>query len=192
MFNARRPDRYPAAVLVAKGEDDVIAGVRLARDRDLKVSVRAGGHSWAAWSVRDDVLLIDLGRIREMAYDPDTGIATASPAVKGGAELVPFLTSHGRAFPGGHCPSVGIGGFLLQGGQGWNSRKYGWACENVAAIDVVTADGELIRADEDQNSDLLWAARGAGPGFFGRDHPVPPAHVSAPARDDPRHLDVRA
>ena len=129
--------------------------------------MRAGGHSWAAWSVRDDVLLIDLGRMREMAYDPDTGIATASPAVKGGAELVPFLTSHGRAFPGGHCPSVGIGGFLLQGGQGWNSRKYGWACENVAAIDVVTADGELIRADEDQNSDLLWAARGAGPGFFG-------------------------
>ena len=142
--------------------------------------MRAGGHSWAAWSVRDDVLLIDLGRMREMAYDPATGIATASPAVKGGAELVPFLTSHGRAFPGGHCPSVGIGGFLLQGGQGWNSRKYGWACENVAAIDVVTADGGLIRADEDQNSDLLWAARGAGPGFFGvitrfhlRTYPLP-------------------
>ena len=110
--------------------------------------MRAGGHSWAAWSVRDDALLIDLGRMREMTYDPATGIATASPAVKGGAELTPFLTSHGRAFPGGHCPSVGIGGFLLQGGQGWNSRKYGWACENVAAIDVVTADGELIRADE--------------------------------------------
>lgn len=180
VFNARRPDRYPAAVLLAVGEDDVVAGVQLARDRDLRVSVRAGGHSWAAWSVRDDVLLIDLGRMREMAYDPDTGIATASPAVKGGAELVPFLTSHGRAFPGGHCPSVGIGGFLLQGGQGWNSRKYGWACENVAAIDVVTADGELIRADEDQNSDLLWAARGAGPGFFGvitrfhlRTYPLP-------------------
>ena len=180
MFNARRPDRYPAAVLLAEGEDDVVAGVRLARERGLKVSVRAGGHSWAAWSVRDDVLLIDLGRMREMAYDPATGIATASPAVKGGAELVPFLTSHGRAFPGGHCPSVGIGGFLLQGGQGWNSRKYGWACENVAAIDVVTADGELIRADEDQNSDLLWAARGAGPGFFGvitrfhlRTYPLP-------------------
>ena len=85
---------------------------------DLKVSVRAGGHSWAAWSVRDDVLLIDLGRIREMAYDPDTGIATASPAVKGGAELVPFLTSHGRAFPGGHCPSVGIGGLPPPGRAG--------------------------------------------------------------------------
>jgi FAD/FMN-containing dehydrogenase len=182
VFNARRSDRYPAAVLFADGDDDVVAGVRLARDRGLKVSVRAGGHSWAAWSVRDDALLIDLGRMRETTFDPDTGIATASPAVKGGAELVPFLTSHGRAFPGGHCPSVGIGGFLLQGGQGWNGRKYGWACENVAAIDVVTADGELIRADEEQNADLLWAARGAGPGFFGvitrfhlRTYPLPRA-----------------
>ncbi len=182
VFNARRPERYPAAVLLAESDDDVVAGVRLARDRGLQVSVRAGGHSWAAWGLRDETLLIDLGLMREMSYDPGTGTATASPAVKGGAELVPFLTSHGRAFPGGHCPSVGIGGFLLQGGQGWNSRKYGWACENVAAIDVVTADGELIRADEEHNSDLLWAARGAGPGFFGvvtrfhlRTYPLPRA-----------------
>ena len=154
--------------------------------------MRAGGHSWAAWSVRDDALLIDLAGMREMTYDPGTGIATASPAVKGGAELVPFLTSHGRAFPGGHCPSVGIGGFLLQGGQGWNSRKYGWACENVAAIDVVTADGELIRADEEQNSDLLWAARGAGPGFFGVVTRFHLRTYPAAAGDDPRHVDVRA
>ena len=118
VFNSRRPERYPAAVLLAGSDDDVVAGVRLARDRGLQISVRAGGHSWAAWSVRDDAILIDLGRIREMTYDPATGIATANPAVKGGAELVPFLTSQGRAFPGGHCPSVGIGGFLLQGGQG--------------------------------------------------------------------------
>ena len=60
-----------------------------------------------------------------------------------------------------------MGGFLLQGGQGWNSRRYGWACENVVAIDVVTADGELVRAAEDEHEDLLWAARGAGPGYFG-------------------------
>ncbi len=167
VFNARRPDRFPAGVLLAETEADVVAGVKLARERGLQVSVRAGGHSWAAWSVRDDALLIDLGLMREMGFDPATGIAWANPAVKGGAELTPYLTSQGRAFTGGHCPSVGIGGFLLQGGQGWNCRKYGWACEQIAAIDVVTADGELIRADESQNSDLLWAAKGAGPGFFG-------------------------
>ena len=167
VFNARHPDRYPAGVLLAESEQDVVYGVRLARERGLKVSVRSGGHSWAAWSVRDDALLIDLGGMREMTYDPDTEIAAVSPAVQGGAELTPFLRGHGRAFTGGHCPSVGLGGFLLQGGQGWNSRKYGWACEQVVAIDVVTADGELVHADETENTDLLWAARGAGPGFFG-------------------------
>ena len=167
IFNARRPDRRPAGVLLAESEDDVVLGVRLARERGLKVSVRAGGHSWAAWSLRDDALLIDLGAMREMSFDPATGIATARPAVKGGAELTPFLTDHGRVFTGGHCPGVGLGGFLLQGGQGWNSRRCGWACENVVGIDVVTADGELVHADSEENSDLLWAARGAGPGFFG-------------------------
>ena len=182
VFNARRPDRFPAGVLLAAGEADVVEGVRIARERGLAVSVRSGGHSWAAWSVRDDALLIDLGAMREMAYDPETGVVTANPAVKGGAELTPFLRTHGRAFPGGHCPSVGLGGFLLQGGQGWNSRKHGWACESVVGIDVVTADGELVHADERENADLLWAARGAGPGFFGvitrfhlRTYPLPAA-----------------
>ena len=165
VFNARRPERRPAAVLLAADERDVAAGVRLAGEEGLKVSVRAGGPSWASWSVRDDALLIDLGRMRDMTYDPATGIATANPAVKGGEELTPFLDRHGRVFTGGHCPSVGLGGFLLQGGQGWNSRRHGWGCQNVVAVDVVTAGGELLRADETQNSDLLWAARGAGPGY---------------------------
>ena len=167
VFNARRPDRFPAGVLLAKSEGDVAAGVRLARERGLRVAVRAGGHSWAAWSLHDDALLIDLGGMREMTFDPATGIAAASPAIKGGAELTPFLTGHGRVFTGGHCPGVGLGGFLLQGGQGWNSRHHGWACENVVGIDVVTADGRLIHASEGENPDLLWAARGSGPGFFG-------------------------
>ena len=165
VFNARHPQRFPAAILQAADEDDVVAGVRLARDEQLQVAVRSGGHSWAAWSVRDDSLLIDLGAMREMSYVAATGIATVNPAVRGGAEFAPFLASRGRAFPGGHCESVGLGGFLLQGGQGWNSRSWGWACENVVAVDVVTADGEMVRADEHQNRDLYWAARGAGPGF---------------------------
>jgi hypothetical protein len=168
VFNARRPaDRTPAAVLRAVSEQDVVEGVRLALERGWQVAVRSGGHSWAAWSVRRDALLIDLGEFREMAYDESTGIVTATPSVKGGDELNPFLGEFGRFFNGGHCPSVGIGGFLLQGGQGWNARGWGWAAENIVAIDVVTADGELVRADETRHSDLFWAARGAGPGFFG-------------------------
>jgi hypothetical protein len=167
VFNARRPAREPAAVLFASGEQDLIDGVKLARASGWKVSVRSGGHSWAAWSVRDDALLIDLGGFREMSYDPATEIVSVTPSVQGGAELRPFLASHGRFFAGGHCPTVGLGGFLLQGGQGYNARGWGWAAEQIAAIDVVTADGELVRASAGENADLFWAARGAGPGFFG-------------------------
>jgi FAD/FMN-containing dehydrogenase len=167
VFNARHPDRFPTAILQATNDDDVVAGVQLARDEHLQVAVRSGGHSWAAWSVRDDSLLIDLSAMREMSYDATTHIATVNPAVRGGTEFAPFLKLHGRAFPAGHCESVGLGGFLLQGGQGWNSRNWGWACENVVAVDVVTADADLVRADEYENSDLYWAARGAGPGFPG-------------------------
>ena len=67
----------------------------------------------------------------------------------------------------GHCASVGLGGYLLQGGQGWNGRSRGWACQSVTGLDVVTADGRLVHADAEANPDLLWAARGAGPGFPG-------------------------
>jgi FAD/FMN-containing dehydrogenase len=167
VFNRRRPDRRPQAILLATSEDDIVAGVLLAIDEGWQVAVRAGGHSWPVWSVRDQTLLIDLGNFREMSYDPTTQIASATPSVKGGAELSPYLAEQGRFFPGGHCPTVGIGGFLLQGGQGWAARGLGWAAEWVEAIDVVTADGRLVRADAGQNSDLFWAARGAGPSFPG-------------------------
>jgi FAD/FMN-containing dehydrogenase len=166
VFNGRKPARYPTAILKAICEEDVIAGVRLARERGLKVSVRSGGHSWSAWSVREDALLIDLAGLREISLDEDAMMARVSPSVTG-EELNSRLHPYGLFFPGGHCPTVGLGGFLLQGGMGWNCRGWGWACENIQAIDVVTASGELLRADESQNADLLWAARGAGPGFFG-------------------------
>jgi FAD/FMN-containing dehydrogenase len=167
IFNGRRPGRQPAAVLFAETDDDIVEGVRLARRNGWSVSVRSGGHSWAAWSVRDDALLIDLGLLRDIELDEASGIVSARPAVMGGDELDPFLEARGRFFNGGHCPSVGIGGFLLQGGQGWLARGWGWAAEKVVAIDVVTAAGELVRADATTNADLYWAARGSGPGFPG-------------------------
>ena len=167
VFNARRPDRHPAAVLEVADSQDVVAGVRLAAERGWTVSVRSGGHSWAAWSLHDDALLLELGALNDLEYDSATGIVSAGPATKGALELAPYLQERGRAFPGGHCATVALGGFLLQGGQGWNSRARGWACESVVGIDVVTAAGELVRADAHRNRDLFWAARGAGPGFPG-------------------------
>jgi FAD/FMN-containing dehydrogenase len=132
-----------------------------------KIAIRAGGHSWAAWSVRDEGILLDLKHLNKIKFNKKTKIAQVQPAVKGGMELNPFLKEHGRMFCGGHCPTVGVGGFLLQGGQGWNASGWGWAAEYIVAIDVVTAEGELVRADATQNQDLYWASRGAGPGFFG-------------------------
>jgi FAD/FMN-containing dehydrogenase len=167
VFNHRRPDRRPAAVLLAETYDDVVAGVRLARERGWQIAPRSGGHSWAAWGLRTDALMIDVHRLKAIELDDETGVAIVDSGVKGGEELAPFLAERGRMFHGGHCPTVGVAGFLLQGGQGWCARGWGWAAEAVVAIDVVTAEGELVRADAEQNSDLYWAARGAGPGFFG-------------------------
>jgi FAD/FMN-containing dehydrogenase len=145
----------------------VVAGVRLARERGWQIAPRSGGHSWAAWGLRTDALMIDVHRLKAIELDDETGVAIVDSGVKGGEELAPFLAERGRMFHGGHCPTVGVAGFLLQGGQGWCARGWGWAAEAVVAIDVVTAEGELVRADAEQNSDLYWAARGAGPGFFG-------------------------
>ena len=141
--------------------------------------------------MRDGALLIDLGGLRELTYDPATGSRRRARRCRAASSSTPFLAAHGRMFTGGHCESVGLGGFLLQGGQGWNSRRWGWGCENVVAVDVVTADGELVHADADENADLFWAARGAGPGFFGV---VTRFHLRThPARADvPRHAGVRA
>jgi FAD/FMN-containing dehydrogenase len=165
LFNAIHPDRYPAGIILASSIDDVIVAVRLANQRNLKISIRAGGHSWVSSSLRDEALLIDLGRLKEISLDRDTGIVAASPAVTGG-DLNSYLAQFDLFFPGGHCPEVGLGGFLLQGGMGWNARGWGWACLYVDAIDVVTADGRLLHADANENSEFFWAARGAGPGYF--------------------------
>jgi len=157
----------PAAVLLPASDADVVAGVELAAQMGWPVSVRAGGHSWASWGVRDGALLIDLSSMKDMEFDSTTNIVSVRPAVAGATELDPYLSDRERFFPVGHCESVGLGGFLLQGGMGWHTRHYGWACESVEAIDVVTADGRTVRADATENTDLLWAARGAGPGFPG-------------------------
>jgi FAD/FMN-containing dehydrogenase len=164
--NARVPDRYPDLIVQAETDDDVIAAVRLAREKGMQIGVRSGGHSWAASFLRDGGVLLDLSRMHDAAVDPVARLAAVQPGLTGTA-LNRRLAEHDLFFPTGHCTNVGLGGFLLQGGFGWNSRLWGPACQSVRAIDVVSADGELVRADESQNADYFWAARGAGPGFFG-------------------------
>ena len=180
VWNFRKPDRYPDVIVQAQTEQDVVEAVALANERGLRVKARAGGHAWSGSSVRSG-MLIDLSRMNQVTFDSDTGIASAQPGVKG-RDLNALLAGHNLFFPSGHCPSVGIGGFLLQGGWGWNSRAIGPACISIVAVDVVTASGDLIHADAQQNSDFWWAARGSGGGYFGvvtrfylRCHPRPTA-----------------
>ncbi|KAI0009219.1 FAD-binding domain-containing protein [Xylariaceae sp. FL0662B] len=165
VFNCRRDvSRVPRAVVHASSPAQVKAAVEWANREGCRVSVRSGGHSWAAWSVRQGALLIDLGGLRDISYDDRTKLVSCSPSTTG-RELNGFLGAKGRMFAGGHCPDVGLGGFLLQGGMGWNCKSWGWACESIVGIDVVTAEGNEIYCSSVENTDLFWAARGAGPGF---------------------------
>jgi FAD/FMN-containing dehydrogenase len=166
LWNALKPARFPEAIVSVTSEADVIAAVELARSRGLQVAVRAGGHSWVGSPLRDGTLLIDLSSLRELSIDEEARTAAVQPAVTS-SRLAEALAVRGLAFPVGHCPSVGISGFVLSGGLGWNSGAWGPACMSLRAIDVVTPEGELVHADEEQNAELLWAARGAGPGFPG-------------------------
>ncbi|PTU19698.1 hypothetical protein P175DRAFT_0462882 [Aspergillus ochraceoroseus IBT 24754] len=165
VFNHRRPRRYPLAVVKATRAEDVVKAIKLAAEKKCRVAVRSGGHSWAAWSVRDESILIDLGNYKHLEVDPEKRIARASPSMTGREVNGKLVQEYGLMFPGGHCPDVGLGGFLLQGGMGWNCRGWGWACERVKGVDVVTANGEILHCNQHQNADLYWAARGAGPGF---------------------------
>ncbi len=165
IWNQLTPARYPQLVVQVASEQDVVEAIRFARTHDLKIAVRGGGHSWVGFPLRNGSLLLDLGRLKRARINPGTRRATIQPAING-RDLNRQLAAHGLAFPVGHCPSVPMSGFLLNGGLGWNSNAWGPACFSVEAARVVTADGSVLVVDQDQNADLLWAIRGGGPGFF--------------------------
>lgn len=165
-FNAQDPGRRPDVIVQPICVREVIAAVHRARDEGLTIGMCSGGHSWAQNHIRDGGMLIDLSQLNSIAIDEEAGLAQIGPGCLAG-ELNAALAERGLFFPVAHAYTVGMGGFLLQGGFGWNSRANGMACQNVVGIDVVLADGSLVHANETQNPELLWAARGAGPGFFG-------------------------
>jgi len=166
IWNPVKPDRKPSAIVHALHAQDVSGSIQLARERGLHVKARSGGHSWTASGIRDNSVLVDVSRLNDISVDASGMTATVGPGVLG-QELNRALERHGLFFPTGHCPTVGVAGFLLTGGYGWHSQHLGPACMSMVGIDVVLADGRLVHADEATNSDLLWAARGAGAGFFG-------------------------
>ncbi|CAI7581337.1 unnamed protein product [Penicillium glandicola] len=163
-FNQRIPPELPYAIVRPKNVEQIQHAVQLAIDLDKQIRIRSGGHSLAGWTLCADSILIDLVDFRHLEYDATTAIASASPSTTS-AQLNDLLVAHGRFVPVGHCGDVGLGGFFLQGGMGLNCRSYGWACEYLVGVDLITADGEYKHCSESENADLFWAARGAGPEF---------------------------
>ncbi|MEM9052450.1 MAG: FAD-binding protein [Bacteroidota bacterium] len=166
LFNKAPINQRPKAIYEPKTIEDIINVVRYAKRVGRRLSVTSGGHSFSASFIRDEALLIDMKHFNEFVINVEEKTAEAGPAV-GGSDLMKSLYKNDLFFPAGHCQGVCLGGYLLQGGYGWNGRKLGVACESILGLDVVTAEGELVYADTNNNSDLFWAARGSGAGFFG-------------------------
>lgn len=165
-YSAEDPGRRPDAMIQPTSVDEVIAAVRSANDRGWRIACCSGGHAWSQNHIRDGGLLIDLSRLNSISVSAADRTAVIGPGCLSG-DLDAALIPHRLFFPVAHAYTVGLGGFLLQGGFGWNSRVNGIGCENVIGADVVLADGSLIHASETENPDVFWALRGAGPGFFG-------------------------
>lgn len=163
--NGRKPHCRPAAVVRPASVADVQATVRFAAAHGIRVSPSSGGHNLSGIAVQTGIVL-DLGDLGGMAIDAAAQVAELGPAVTSGA-LAAALEAEGLAFPVGHRADVPMGGYLLGGGIGWNAGEWGVAAFSVLSAEIVTADGELVQASVDENPDLFWALRGAGPAFFG-------------------------
>jgi FAD/FMN-containing dehydrogenase len=178
-------DRRPAWITRCTGLADVVAAVRFARERDLLVAVRSGGHGVGGHALCDDGLVIDLSPMKGIHVDPQARTARAEAGVLWG-ELDRETQLFGLATVGGIVSHTGVSGLTLGGGIGWLMRKYGATVDNLLSVDLVTAEGELVTASEDENPDLFWGVRGAG-GNFGivtsfeyRLHPVGPIVLAGP------------
>ncbi|HEX2071333.1 MAG TPA: FAD-binding oxidoreductase [Thermoleophilaceae bacterium] len=156
--------RRPRLVARCTAPDDVVAGLAFARDHDMRVTVRAGGHSVTGASLCDDGLVLDVRGMADVEVDAERRIAR----IGGGATWAAVdraTQAHGLATTGGRVSSTGVVGLTAGGGSGWLERKHGLACDSLVAVELVTADGRFVRASEDENPELLWAHRGGGANF---------------------------
>jgi len=157
-------DRRPAVIARCQSAADVSRAVRFARDHGLEIAVRGGAHNPSGSASVDDGLMIDLSPLNAVSVDPESKRAR----VGGGAQLGQLdaaAQEYGLATPAGMISHTGVGGLTLGGGMGWLTRKYGLSIDNLVSVEIVTADGQIRRASDDENPDLFWAVRGGGGNF---------------------------
>ncbi|MFF5145582.1 FAD-binding oxidoreductase [Streptomyces sp. NPDC013157] len=157
-------DRRPAVIAQCVDDADVVRAVRFGRELDLHIAVRGGGHSVAGSAVADAALVVDLRRMNGVTVDP----VAEAVRVQGGAvtsRLDRAAQAYGLATTGSRGSTTGVGGFVLGGGSGWLDRAFGLAADNLLGVELVTADGERVRADADENPELFWALHGGGGNF---------------------------
>ena len=157
-------DRYPAAIVQAEDATDVSRVVALARESNLELAVKSGGHSLAAHGVSEGGIVLDLSKMKNLEIDVEGRTAWAETGLTAG-EYTAAAAAHGLATGFGDTRSVGIGGITLGGGVGYLVRKHGLTIDDLLAADLVTADGELLRVDAERHPDLFWASRGGGGNF---------------------------
>ena len=157
-------DRSPATIVRCTGVSDVVAAVRFARERDLLVSVRGGGHGVGGHAVCDHGLVIDLSPMKVIAVDPQRRTARAEAGVLWG-ELDRETQAFGLATTGGVVTHTGIAGLTLGGGIGWLMRKHGATVDNLLSAQLVTVEGDVVTVSAEENADLFWAIRGGGGNF---------------------------
>jgi FAD/FMN-containing dehydrogenase len=154
-------EKTPARVVQPTGTADVVAAVDFARDHDLALSVRGGGHNIAGTALVDGGLTIDMSRLRAVLVDPEARTATVQAGCLLG-DVDRETQLHGLATPLGFISEVGVAGLTLGGGMGYLTRRFGWTVDNLLEVEIVTADGRARRAGRDEHADLFWAVRGAG------------------------------
>ena len=157
-------DKRPALIARCASREDVKSALAYAREEGLIVAVRGGGHSTAGHSCCDDGIVIDVGPMKDVEIDSDARTGRFGAGLNWG-ELDAATQEHGLAVTGGRVTHTGVAGLTLGSGSGWIERKYGPTAESLISVEIVTADGEVVRASEDENADLFWGIKGGGGNF---------------------------
>ena len=165
-FWNRAIERYPLVIVYCNNNEDIINAIKWARQNEVPLRIRSGRHNYEGFSSGNDVIVIDVSNMNNIEINESERKVKLEAGVKN-EQVYEALGLKNYPFPGGGCPTVGVSGLVLNGGWGYSSRLFGLACDSLIEIEMINYKGELIKANSSENSDLLWACKGAGGGNYG-------------------------